>query len=255
MSYLALFLQWKNDDEIRNRLFCTDNAAQKSNDGLFLEDIASVCICVASRVDGVSGTPVSTFLQQLRFYLFGINNDFAKFFNTGAYFSFLSGDFIPFLSVQNQKWLSFMRSLPNCRFGHLEIRTQNQTQVDIKCVPFSFGHDMISLSKECKDWENKIDISTLENKLIPSIPATSKLHILFTRYLQKHYYSSRRKKGPQSYEQAFQNNDRAKGYIFFKLDHLPKQNELRLDTMKGLPSKVQNPSCLVYFSCIVQLNL
>jgi hypothetical protein len=245
-SFLDFFLKWKKGDEFRKRLLnWSENVAQTGNDGMSLEDCASVCICASSRANGVSGAPVSTFLRVLSFHVYGIEWDCMKEFTSGGHLSCLSENTIPFLSTANQKWREILGKIPGNNFGHL-TRTQNWDKVDLRGTPFSKGKDAISFSVECKDWEYKIDVATLENKLVPNIPSSSKLHVVFTRQLQKEYYTSRKMKGHLTYHQAFGTDLRARGMIFLKLEDT-QEGSMRFQEINGLPSKSESPTCVVLF--------
>jgi hypothetical protein len=179
MSFLDFFSHWKNEEEIRKRLLnWSINSLQKTNDGLFMEDFACICICAASRMNGVSGISVSEFFSYLHFHVFGFKGDFSKEMSPSGRLESLSKYFVPFLSVTNQNWPDYMRNISNFRLGNLQ-RLRNVEQVDFSCEKFSMHSDLISISGECKDWDCAIDVATLEKKVILHIPQHSNLHFIF----------------------------------------------------------------------------
>jgi hypothetical protein len=246
-SFLAFLIKWRSKEVFRTRyLNWSENSNQKSNDGLFLEDCTSICICAASRVSGVSGVSLLIFLKTLTFHLFGTEWDCEH----RGRLKFLSSKMIPFCSVMNQKWMDEFKSIPNSRFGHLS-REKNVDRLDLRCVPFSEEKDVITFSAECKDWDRNLDLPCFE-RIVSNIPEQSQLHLVFTRNLQSEFYVQ----NVRTYMDTFGEDDRAKDFIFFKLHD---NGKVKLDEIRGLPSKVAAhdvpPSCVVlFFLCPVEMS-
>jgi hypothetical protein len=194
---------------------------------------------------------VPLFLQKLIYHMHEVKRDYAKEFSPGGRLSFLEKRRVPFMSVANQKWVEYLKKIPHSRFGEME-RSRNQDRIDMRCIPFSSEVDVLSFSAECKDWNRSIDVNTLENTVIPNIPESSQLHLIFVRELQNQYYTAAKKKGNLTYVQAFGKHPRAKDFVFFKLeDPTEKENAARIfHEISGLPSKTNVPTCAVLFVII-----
>jgi hypothetical protein len=248
ISFTKFFSEWKKSMQFKSRLLhLSQNAAQSTNDGLFLEDCATTVICSSSRMNGLSGIKLSDFLSCLVWNIF--DSDFSALskdeFN--RFLGHFSERVVPFFCAPNQDCPESLRNIVGLNVGILN-RAANANRIDIVGnVKYSSdeSNDVI-LSGECKDWDSSLPLFVLEESIIPNIPLNSNLHLVFAKSFQSKYYYSK-KQNKKTYIKKFGNDQRAKNFVFFKISKAKETEKVCFQQIADLPSKLSNPSCVVLF--------
>ena len=184
ISYSKAILEIIKLHQRKHLLFMNyNNAMQSCNDGMFLEALLAGILCVASRMRGVKGISLHSYLSAIWSHLLVTNDPFNEYHLSEHSVSpeldsFLNTFIIPILAPPNQKWPSFLKNIPQINSGILE-RPQNINGVDILTN--------FKLSGECKDYESIIPLPVMK-KIINRIPPETCVHIVFVRHLQKKYH-------------------------------------------------------------------
>jgi hypothetical protein len=228
--YSVFFDSVRGSSNIRSFIFELSNAAQKVNDGSFLESLMCATVCCASHSNGIKGIPLVSFLKNL---VFQLQNEHCKYSDINieniGHLEGLSEQIIPFLSPANMDWPSYVHEIPGSQFAFLE-RTKNSSRIDLLVGNILAG--------EAKDYCQKaLSTDDLKN-IIKRIPAGVTLEIVFTRSLQNSYFNKKR------YEEFFLK----KGLSYFKID--TSERYTRLENIKGLPNKYYPGGTVVIFFLI-----
>ncbi|TDH73430.1 hypothetical protein CCR75_008082 [Bremia lactucae] len=150
------------------------------NDGQRLEALVSAAVVMASHVDGLGGVALTTFLGRLLVEL-GVSSQDEKI-ELPLGFEICENWVIPFLSPPNVEWPAWLLHDESMQFDNL-VRTANGDTID-------FRIDSGLISVECKDHKRPLSLETIKEILL-HVPADSKVHVVVTRSLQKHYFTKK----------------------------------------------------------------
>jgi hypothetical protein len=236
VPYSHFLLSSKANIDYRSKILDLSNAAQKSNDGMFLETILSATVCLASHHNGVAGVQFGPFLMILLYHLQVETVDPQSCYIKGI--ETLTGMkeyTIPFLSPPNQVWPEYLSKVPQFNFGSLE-RTKNAEKIDLRASNGLYG--------ESKDYGNVIKLPTMK-KILSRVPSDTKLELVFTRKLQESYF----KRSKSSFAEEFA---RCK-CSFFKIDASKPQTSL--EAIEGLPNHLSASSVVLFLKVNEKLKL
>ena len=169
----------------RTLIFNCGNAAQATNDGMFLEALLASSLCVSSHGSGLGGSALHSFISSIWSHC-SLFDEFKTFTLELPKYrplaNFLREFEIPVLAPPNQEWPEWIHSVPGAKFGWLR-RTRNEDRFDIAT---SFH-----LTGESKDYKSNITTEIMK-KMLQRVPKTSKVHIIFVRQLQTEYFTKAR---------------------------------------------------------------
>ncbi|KAL5040653.1 hypothetical protein RTP6_7852 [Batrachochytrium dendrobatidis] len=230
VPYAHFLMKAKSNPDYRSHILYFSNAAQDSNDGMFLESLLCSTVCLASHSNGVKGIGLKPFLLNLVYQL-QIDKPDSEDVSIldlnrldGITFT------VPFLSPPNQKWPDFVQ-IPGLNFNWLS-RARNSEGIDLKTSCGLFG--------ESKDHKGVISLETMVN-IIGRIPEAAKVELVFTRKLQDSYFNP----PAPSFEIQFQRKGHVLKKAYYKID-ASKPNTL-LEPIKGLPCDQPDMDGVVIF--------
>ncbi|OAJ38584.1 hypothetical protein BDEG_22492 [Batrachochytrium dendrobatidis JEL423] len=229
VPYAHFLMKAKSNPDYRSHILYFSNAAQDSNDGMFLESLLCSTVCLASHSNGVKGIGLKPFLLNLVYQL-QIDKPDSEDVSIldlnrldGIKFT------VPFLSPPNQKWPDFVQ-IPGSNFNWLS-RARNSESIDLKTSCGLFG--------ESKDHKGVISLETMVN-IIGRIPEAAKVELVFTRKLQDSYFNP----PAPSFEIQFQRSHVLKK-AYYKID--ASKPKTLLEPIKGLPCDQPDMDGVVIF--------
>jgi hypothetical protein len=206
------------------------NAAQKSNDGMFLESLLCSTVCVASHANGVKGISFNHFLVNLVYHLQIDKIDRSEITISNLEQMNAIDLIVPFLSPANQKWPDYLQ-IPGFNIGLLE-RTRNVDKIDLR--------SSCGLVGESKDYGSEINLQTMR-QILKRVPEQAIVELVFTRKLQHSYFNDPAK----SFEDEFQGSHLL-NMAFFKID--TSNPRTLLEPIKGLPkAKLTTKRAVIFF--------
>ncbi|OAJ32787.1 hypothetical protein BDEG_28667 [Batrachochytrium dendrobatidis JEL423] len=225
----TFLMKAKSNPDYRSHILYFSNAAQDSNDGMFLESLLCSTVCLASHSNGVKGIDLKPFLLNLVYQL-QIDKPDSEDVSIldlnrldGITFT------VPFLSPPNQKWPDFVQ-IPGLNFNWLS-RARNSEGIDLKTSCGLFG--------ESKDHKSVISLETMVN-IIGRIPEAAKVELVFTRKLQDSYFNP----PAPSFEIQFQRSHVLKK-AYYKID--ASKPKTLLEPIEGLPCDQPDMDGVVIF--------
>lgn len=228
VPYSYFFLKINSNSDHRAHILDFSNAAQKSNDGMFLEALLCTTVCLASHSNGISGVGLHQFLLNVVYHVQPRKINLSDIVIEGL--DRLSHSVIPFLSPPNQEWPTFVTHIPETNFGYLR-RTTNFERVDLSASNNIYG--------ESKDYGSVILLETMR-KIINRIPGDAKLELVFVRKLQSSYFNYPAEPFNQEFKGTTALN---KGY--FKID--ASKHITRIESIPGLPSNSSANGIVIFF--------
>jgi tRNA pseudouridine-54 N-methylase len=190
VPYAHFLMNVRGDSDCRSHILDFSNAVQRNNDGMFLESLLCSTVCLASHSNGIQGITLQKFLLNLVYQLQIGKIDCSDVSIAGLERLDQMNLTIPFLSPPNQDWPEFFK-VPGSNLGFLS-RTRNSKGIDLWV---SSG-----LAGESKDYGSDINLHTMRN-ILKRIPENANLELIFTRRLQKSYFTK-----ALSFEDEFQSS-------------------------------------------------
>jgi hypothetical protein len=243
-SYSRFLMEATGHIYHRQQVLDFSNAAQKSNDGMFLEALLCSTVCLASHSNGVEGIGLKEFLLDLVYQLQPGTSVFQgkvvspKISIRGLDRLNAVKFQVPFLSPPNQKWPKFLQ-IPDSNFGDLE-RTKNIHQIDLWAG--------CGLAGEAKDYGAPIKLDVIR-KILYRIPTTAIVELFFTRKLQSTYFS----RAEGSFQSEFRRSRHILNKAYYKIDS--SKPNTSLETINGLPCNPSSSSVLVFFEISGELRI
>jgi hypothetical protein len=201
-----------------------DNSAQTSNSGMKLESIVSGSVIISSHLDGFAGTATGRVIQNVLYEL-GCSFALDKDISYPSEIQHLMKLIVPFLSPVNQKWPSYLE-VEGFNFANFE-RKPNKDQ-------FDFGVENGFLTGECKDHQNPVDLSTMQ-EILTRVPIGSKVHLVVTNWIQRSYFKA--KKGSRAYKQLVRQSPHLEKAAIYRFVFDEKDKSFSLVAIAGLKRK------------------